>query len=84
MGVVARRCGVPLRPPVPPQRHDCPQLRGGGGLAVAPVALAVRLFAATRGGSPRLCGPGFLLFGPGRASRRCSGRGRRGPVRPSS
>ncbi|WP_233535758.1 hypothetical protein, partial [Streptomyces sp. CRB46] len=19
--------GVPLRPPVPPQRHDCPQLR---------------------------------------------------------
>ncbi|TDT20956.1 hypothetical protein EV562_1241, partial [Streptomyces sp. BK208] len=27
---MARRCGVPLRPPVPPQRHDCPQLRGGG------------------------------------------------------
>ncbi|MET8822779.1 hypothetical protein ACIO5Z_21780 [Streptomyces rochei] len=20
--------GVPLRPPVPPQRHDCPQLGG--------------------------------------------------------
>ncbi|EOY47227.1 hypothetical protein probable sodium/hydrogen exchanger [Streptomyces lividans 1326] len=32
-GDAARRCGVPLRPPVPPQRHDCPQLRrrGGGG-----------------------------------------------------
>ncbi|QIP71697.1 hypothetical protein EZV63_19100 [Streptomyces sp. VN1] len=25
-GFAARRCGVPLRPPVPPQRHDCPQL----------------------------------------------------------
>ncbi|AZP19348.1 hypothetical protein EJC51_26725 [Streptomyces aquilus] len=23
---LARACGVPLRPPVPPQRHDCPQL----------------------------------------------------------
>ncbi|MFH9601219.1 hypothetical protein ACH4MK_11130 [Streptomyces rochei] len=27
VGVAARRYGVPLRPPVPPQRHDCPQLR---------------------------------------------------------
>ncbi|MYU41809.1 hypothetical protein GTY87_11545 [Streptomyces sp. SID7813] len=30
-GDAARRCGVPLRPPVPPQRHDCPQRRRGGG-----------------------------------------------------
>ncbi|MZE41879.1 hypothetical protein GTY49_02520, partial [Streptomyces sp. SID5477] len=29
-GCAARRCGVPLRPPVPPQRHDCPQRRGDG------------------------------------------------------
>ncbi|AWT45384.1 hypothetical protein DMT42_25950 [Streptomyces actuosus] len=31
-GWVARSgaCGVPLRPPVPPQRHDCPQLRQRG------------------------------------------------------
>ncbi|RSS29337.1 hypothetical protein EF916_13820 [Streptomyces sp. WAC08452] len=29
----ARRYGVPLRPPVPPQRHDCPQLRWHGGVA---------------------------------------------------
>ncbi|MGW5598792.1 hypothetical protein ACWEWL_06830 [Streptomyces rochei] len=28
VGVAARRYGVPLRPPVPPQRHDCPQLGG--------------------------------------------------------
>ncbi|MZG13479.1 hypothetical protein GTY44_08210 [Streptomyces sp. SID5914] len=28
-GDAARRCGVPLRPPVPPQRHDCPQRRRG-------------------------------------------------------
>ncbi|MFD0316923.1 hypothetical protein [Streptomyces flavalbus] len=27
VGRAARRYGVPLRPPVPPQRHDCPQLR---------------------------------------------------------
>ncbi|AWT45501.1 hypothetical protein DMT42_26600 [Streptomyces actuosus] len=26
-------CGVPLRPPVPPQRHDCPQLPERGGRA---------------------------------------------------
>ncbi|AWT43180.1 hypothetical protein DMT42_13175 [Streptomyces actuosus] len=25
--------GAPLRPPVPPQRHDCPQLRQRGGLS---------------------------------------------------
>ncbi|GGS02856.1 hypothetical protein GCM10010220_64090 [Streptomyces parvulus] len=28
MGDATRRNGVPLRPPVPPQRHDCPQLGG--------------------------------------------------------
>ncbi|GAA4992304.1 hypothetical protein GCM10023257_36260 [Streptomyces hyderabadensis] len=33
VGSAARRYGVPLRPPVPPQRHDCPQLRRRGGKA---------------------------------------------------
>ncbi|AWT47640.1 hypothetical protein DMT42_16940 [Streptomyces actuosus] len=34
VGRTARRYGVPLRPPVPPQRHDCPQLgqRGASGV----------------------------------------------------
>ncbi len=31
VGRLARADGVPLRPPVPPQRHDCPQLSGDGG-----------------------------------------------------
>ncbi len=31
VGPLARAHGVPLRPPVPPQRHDCPQLRRYGG-----------------------------------------------------
>ncbi|CCK31059.1 putative secreted protein [Streptomyces davaonensis JCM 4913] len=36
VGSLARACGVPLRPPVPPQRHDYPQL---GGLTVTPELL---------------------------------------------
>ncbi len=46
----ARRCGVPLRPPVPPQRHDCPQL-GDGGSPRLRGGGALRL---TGGGSLRL------------------------------
>ncbi|QCB22246.1 hypothetical protein E5N77_10760 [Streptomyces sp. SS52] len=33
MGAQPGATGVPLRPPVPPQRHDCPQLRWHGGTA---------------------------------------------------
>ncbi|OSC70398.1 hypothetical protein B5181_09985 [Streptomyces sp. 4F] len=46
VGVAARRCGVPLRPPVPPQRHDCPQLR------------QVRRLPAAAAGGAAACGCG--------------------------
>ncbi|MEW5354204.1 hypothetical protein E0E62_17370 [Streptomyces sp. 16-176A] len=57
VGAPAPREGVPLRPPVPPLRHDCPQLRGerrGRPAATAPVT--ARLAAATTawGGRPTL------------------------------
>ncbi|CAB95934.1 partial CDS, hypothetical, partial [Streptomyces coelicolor A3(2)] len=36
LGRAPRRNGVPLRPPVPPQRHDCPQLGRSGDAAGEP------------------------------------------------
>ncbi|AWT42185.1 hypothetical protein DMT42_07565 [Streptomyces actuosus] len=41
VGRAARRYGVPLRPPVPPQRHDCPQLSRRGGPVPLPAARAM-------------------------------------------
>ncbi|TKS98074.1 hypothetical protein E4U92_30945 [Streptomyces galbus] len=43
----ARRCGAPPRPPVPPQRHDCPRL---GRKAAARRAVLLR---PTRAGRPQ-------------------------------
>ncbi|AWT42029.1 hypothetical protein DMT42_06720 [Streptomyces actuosus] len=49
MGGAARRDGVPLRPPVPPQRHDCPQLGGWTAPLLGGRRPAVRLPTATQG-----------------------------------
>ncbi|TQE26495.1 hypothetical protein Sipo8835_29725 [Streptomyces ipomoeae] len=40
-------CRVPLRPPVPPQRHDCPQLCGRGKLRDRPHATRSRRITRT-------------------------------------